>query len=142
MADQHAFEHREHQKPELSELECRQLLATRSRGRVGLTIGALPVIMPVEYEYDKGVITFGIDHDAKLEHAANGHVLAFEVDAYDPESGSGWSVHVLGRATVITDDADALLALLEEERAQTSRAHSVRLLCEIVDGRFLADSCI
>ncbi len=141
MADQQAFEHREQAKAQLPELECRRLLATRSRGRVGLTIGALPVIMPVEYRYDDGVITFGIDDDAKLENAANGHVLAFEVDAYDPDSGCEWSVHVLGRATVVTD-ADALLSLLEAERAETSPGHSVRLLCEIVDGRFLADSCI
>jgi nitroimidazol reductase NimA-like FMN-containing flavoprotein (pyridoxamine 5'-phosphate oxidase superfamily) len=141
MADQGACERRERSKAVLPELECRRLLATRTRGRVGLTIGALPVIMPVEYHYGDGVITFGIDDDAKLENAADGHVLAFEVDAYDPESGCEWSVHVLGRAAVITDDADALLSLLEAERAGASSGHSVRLLCEIVDGRFLADSC-
>lgn len=141
MADRKAFEHKEPARAALPELECRRLLATRSRGRVGLTIGALPVIMPVEYRYDDGVITFDINDDAKLENAANGHVLAFEVDAYDPDSGCEWSVHVLGRATVITD-ADYLLPVLEVERAEAPPGHSVRLLCEIVDGRFLADSCI
>jgi uncharacterized protein len=109
---------------------------------VGVTIGALPVIVPVEYSYGDGVVTFGIDDDEKLQRAADGHVLAFEVDAYDAESGSGWTVHVLGRATVITDDADALLSLLEAERAEKSPRHSVRLLCEIIDGHLLADAPI
>ena len=125
MADQQAFEPREH-TPEFSELECRRLLATRARGRVGLTIGALPVILPVAYEYEDGVITFGIHHDATLQNAAHGHVLAFEVDAYDAESGCGWSVHVLGRATVTS--------------VEEVPGHSVRLRCEIVNGRFLARS--
>ena len=64
----------------LSEQDCRRLLATRTLGRVGLTSGALPVIMPVEYVYDDGVITFRTEHDAKLRAAEQGDVLAFEVD--------------------------------------------------------------
>ena len=86
------------------------------------------MIMPVAYEYQDGVITFGIHHDPTLHNAAHGHVLALEVDAYDADSGCGWSVHVLGRATVTS--------------AEKVPGHSVRLRCEIVDGRFLADSRI
>src|ERR1700704_7043983 len=84
---------------EISDADCRLLLATRTLGRVGLTSGALPVIMPVEYVYDEGVIVFRTEPDAKLRAAVHGAVLAFEVDAFDPVTGRGWSVLVHGRAT-------------------------------------------
>ena len=125
----------------LSEQECRRLLATQTLGRVGLTSGALPVIMPVEYVYEDGAITFRTEHDAKLRSAAHGDVLAFEVDAYDPVSGHGWSVHVLGHATVLADDYDvAPLPTLDDERPDEPRRHYVRLHCEIMTGRRLASS--
>jgi hypothetical protein len=125
----------------LSEAECRRLLATRTLGRVGITSGALPMIMPVEYVYENGVITFRTEHDTKLRAAVHGAVLAFEVDAYDPDSGHGWSVHVLGRATVLVDeDLVSQLPTLDAERAGELRRHYVRLHCEIVSGRRLASS--
>jgi len=125
----------------LSETECRELLATRTLGRVGLTSGALPVILPVEYVYDAGAIVFRTEHDTKLRAAVHGDVLAFEVDAFDPESGQGWSVHVLGRATVVTADHDvAPLPTLDPERNDDPRRHYVRLHCEIVTGHRLASS--
>ena len=125
----------------LSEHDCYRLLATRTLGRVGLTSGALPVIMPVEYVYDDGVITFRTEHDTKLRSAAQGDVLAFEVDAYDPVSGHGWSVHVLGRATVVAEECGvAPLPTLDDERPDRSRHHYVRLHCEIITGRRLASS--
>lgn len=125
----------------LSEQDCRRLLATQTLGRVGLTSGALPVIMPVEYVYEEGVITFRTEHDAKLRAAEHGDVLAFEVDAYDPASGHGWSVHVLGRATVLAEDYGvAPLPTLDDERADEPRRHYVRLHCEILTGRRLSSS--
>jgi uncharacterized protein len=128
-------------KCELSQQECLRLLTTRTLGRVGLTSGALPVILPVEYVYDDGVITFRSEHDAKLRAATHGDVLAFEVDAYDPASGHGWSVHVLGRATVIVDENHvASLPTLDREDPHDARRHYVRLNCEIVTGHRLASS--
>ena len=42
----------------LSEDEARKLLATGGVGRVGLTIGALPAIFPVNYKVIDGAIVF------------------------------------------------------------------------------------
>jgi nitroimidazol reductase NimA-like FMN-containing flavoprotein (pyridoxamine 5'-phosphate oxidase superfamily) len=142
MSDRGTFEHQERGSHELSSSDCRRLLATRTLGRVGLTSGALPVILPVEYCYEEDVITFSTAHDEKLRAAADGHVLAFEVDAYDAESASRWSVHVLGRATVVADGGAEPLTLLEAERAERWPGHLVRLQCEIVEGHLLAHSCI
>jgi uncharacterized protein len=126
--------------PELSEYECHALLATRTLGRVGLTSGALPVIMPVEYVYDDGVITFRTEHDTKLRAAEHGDVLAFEVDAYDAGTGQGWSVHVLGRATVFADAHEIAALPTLDEGPPSARHHYVRLHCEVVTGRRLASS--
>jgi hypothetical protein len=96
--------------------------------------------MPVEYVYEDGAIVFRTEHDPKLRAAAHGNVLAFEVDAYDPQSGTGWSVHVLGRATVQTAALDvAPLPTLDGERAG-GPDHYIRLHCEIVSGRRLVSS--
>jgi hypothetical protein len=75
----------------------------------------------VHYVYDDGVIVFRTGSGSKLRAAVNGDVLAFEVDAYDPALGQGWSVMVLGRATVFT--------------TEHGRSHYVRLFCEVVTGR-------
>jgi len=132
-----------HDRDGLSESDCFRLLATRTLGRVGLTSGALPLIMPVEYVYEDGVITFRTEHDAKLRSAVHGDVLAFEVDAYDTVSGHGWSVHVLGRATVVAEECDvAPLPTLDDDRPDQARHHYVRLHCEIVNGRRLASSAM
>ena len=121
----------------LTERECHMLLGTRTLGRVAFTSGALPVIAPVEYVYDDGVITFRTESALKLGVATQGDVLAFEIDAFDSELGAGWTVLVLGRATVLSADA-AIVPTLDEAKPDTTRYHYVRLHCELVSGRRLA----
>ena len=110
----------------LSDEECRTLLRSRTLGRVALVSGALPVIIPVEYVYDETSITFRAEHDAKLRAVAPGDVFAFEVDAYDAETGDVSSVHVLGRTSLFTHTTD--------DEPPATHAY-VRLICEIVSGR-------
>src|SRR5437870_12417987 len=86
----------------LSDDECRTLLRSRTLGRVALVSDALPRIVPVEYVYDGTSVMFRTESDANLRAATSGDVLAFEVDAYDPESGEVASAHVLGRASLFT----------------------------------------
>jgi len=114
----------------LSPAECHRLLGTHTLGRVGITSGGLPLILPVHYVYDDGAIVFQTGAGTKLRAAANGDVLAFEVDTYDAESGWGWSVMVLGRATVFTTD----------QTSSGGRNHYVRLFCELVTGRVIEKS--
>jgi nitroimidazol reductase NimA-like FMN-containing flavoprotein (pyridoxamine 5'-phosphate oxidase superfamily) len=124
----------------ISDADCRLLLATRTLGRVGLTSGALPVILPVEYLYDDGVIVFRTEPDAKLRAALHGAVLAFEVDAFDPLSGRGWSVLAHGRATVLTTEHELAPIPTLDDCSSEPRQHYVRLHCEIVRGRLLTSS--
>ena len=121
----------------LTEAECRTLLGTRTLGRVGVTSGGLPMILPVQYVYADNVVTFRTGGGTKLRAAQSGDVLAFEVDAYDGETGEGWSVLVLGRASVVSmgPDADGLPSL--DVALGDDRTHYVRLHCELMTGRLL-----
>jgi hypothetical protein len=113
----------------LRESECRALLATRTFGRVGATSGGLPVIVPVRYEWSGSRVSFWTSARAELRALATGDVLAFEVDSDDPVTGAGWSVLVLGRAT------------LSSTVAATAPDHGVELDCELISGRrFVLDS--
>ena len=122
----------------LTEAECRMLLATQSFGRVGLTSGGLPVILPVRYSFCDDAVTFRTGAGTKLRAAESGDVLAFEVDAYDHDTNEGWSVLVLGRARVLTTehDGDARSAIDPPEPGEP-RNHYVRVHCEMISGRRL-----
>ena len=125
----------------LPEAECRRLLGTHTIGRVGITSGGLPLILPVRYIYDDGVIVFRTGGGTKLRAAANGDVLAFEVDAYDTALGRGWSVMVLGRASVLTTEHEHDgLPSLDGPAANGERNHYIRLFCELVTGRVIESS--
>jgi nitroimidazol reductase NimA-like FMN-containing flavoprotein (pyridoxamine 5'-phosphate oxidase superfamily) len=122
----------------LPEEECRRLLGTQIFGRVAVSSGGLPCILPVCYVYDEGAIVFRTGAGTKLRAAANGDVLAFQVDAYDRESGQGWCVLVLGRATVLTTEHEHEgLPTVDGYRYDGERNHYVRLRCEIVTGRII-----
>jgi nitroimidazol reductase NimA-like FMN-containing flavoprotein (pyridoxamine 5'-phosphate oxidase superfamily) len=122
----------------MTDADCRMLLARRTFGRVGTTNGGLPVIFPVRYVYVDDAITFRTGGTTKLRAAASGDVLAFEVDAYDDDLDEGWSVHVLGRATVLTTEHefDDLPTLDVAGSGEVCNRY-VRLQCEVLSGRRL-----
>ena len=56
-------------------------------------------------------------------------MLAFEVDAYDDETKTGWSVLVLGRASVLTTEHEhAGVPTLDPSDSGGPNNHYVRLL--------------
>jgi nitroimidazol reductase NimA-like FMN-containing flavoprotein (pyridoxamine 5'-phosphate oxidase superfamily) len=85
----------------LDEAECRQLLASQGVGRVGLTVEALPVILPVNYALMDGDVVFRTSAGAKLGAALDQAVVCFEIDGHDDVAHEGWSVLVTGRAELI-----------------------------------------
>ena len=138
MVDPNTFLTPEDAIESLTEAECRALLAAQTFGRVGLTSGCLPVILPVRYVYSDGAVTFRTGGGTKLRAAESGDVLAFEVDAYDTETSEGWSVLVLGRATVLTTEHEGDgLPTIDPPHPGEPRNHYVRVHCEMVSGRRL-----
>jgi nitroimidazol reductase NimA-like FMN-containing flavoprotein (pyridoxamine 5'-phosphate oxidase superfamily) len=109
----------------LPEAECRSLLAANTLGRIGMTSGGLPVILPVRYRYGDGVIGFRTSPGTKLRSAESGEVLAFEIDGYDADANEGWSVLVQGRASVAPADHEILGA----------PGFHVRMGSELISGR-------
>ena len=86
--------------------ECLALIATVPVGRIGVSIGALPAILPVNFALIGTTIVFRTVPGTKLDAATRRAVVAFEVDSYAPDGSSGWSVLVQGFCSEITDPAE------------------------------------
>lgn len=124
----------------LSEDVCARLLAVAAVGRIGVTIGALPAIFPVNYVVVDGAIVFRTTPGSTLATAAAGAVVAFEVDDYELSDRTGWSVLAVGKAEVI-EDATAvpqLAAVGPTPMVDGERAAIVRIVPTLLSGRRLA----
>lgn len=86
----------------LSRAQCLELLTTEVVGRVGVSIAALPVVLPVNYILVVEDVVFRTISGTKLDSATRNAVVAFEVDKYAPDGSWGWSVLVQGRCAEVT----------------------------------------
>ena len=92
---------------ELGPVECLELLGSVPVGRVGVTIDALPAVLPVNFVVWNGSIVFATVPGTKLDAAAANEVVAFEADGFGtPHAPGGWSVLVRGIARVVTDPGE------------------------------------
>jgi nitroimidazol reductase NimA-like FMN-containing flavoprotein (pyridoxamine 5'-phosphate oxidase superfamily) len=92
---------------------CLDLLGSVPFGRVVFTHRALPAIRPVNHIVDNGNIIIRSSLGSGITGAAgDGMVVAYEADAIDPDSRTGWSVVVTGKARLVEDPDD--LARYEE----------------------------
>jgi nitroimidazol reductase NimA-like FMN-containing flavoprotein (pyridoxamine 5'-phosphate oxidase superfamily) len=124
----------------LSAEECWALLARAKIGRVGVSVGALPAIFPVNYATDGEAVLFRTAPGTKLRAATDNAVVAFEVDQVDEQSRTGWSVLVVGQCREVDGPravSDATHAGLDSWAAG-EREHVVRLSSEFVSGRRIA----
>ena len=122
----------------LSREECLALLVTVPIGRVGVTVDALPVVLPVNFAVLDGDVVFRTVAGTKFHAAAAGTVVAFEVDSYDPEGTSGWSVVVRGTSRVLTDpfELDRVRRLIADPWAVDGSAdRAVRITSSLISGR-------
>lgn len=88
---------------QLPDAECVRLLRSHELGRIAVVDHAgHPLIFPINYFFDEGVVVFRTARGTKLE-LAPGAAVSFEIDGWDPVEGHGWSVLVKGIARDITD---------------------------------------
>ena len=120
--------------------ECARLLARTTFGRIGITVGALPTILPVNYRFVDDRVVFRTTAGTKLDAGTRGAVVAFEIDSIDPVEHSGWSVVVTGMVSEVTDpDELAQLDAAPIPRwAPSQDDHVVALSTDMVSGRRLA----
>lgn len=72
-------------------------------GRVGISVDALPVILPVNFVVVERWIVFRTVPGTKLDAAMARSVVAFEADGHAPDGSWGWSVLVQGYAHDMKD---------------------------------------
>ena len=91
---------------ELSFEECARLLRAGVVGRIAMVTPQGPHIIPVNYAAVEESIVVATSPYSALGTYGDSSVLAFEVDHFDYENHTGWSVAVRGRASAITDAAE------------------------------------
>jgi uncharacterized protein len=93
----------------LSFLECQQRLETGAIGRVAMLVRGEPVILPVNYRYVDGCVIFRSAAGEKSDTATMRQPMSFEIDEWDLQTQSGWSVLVKGTADLM-EDGDPMAA--------------------------------
>ncbi len=121
----------------LSEQECRDLLGKSSLGRIVFTDRALPAVQPVNFLLSGGDIIIRTSSGSKLAAAARNAVVAFEVDEFDADAHSGWSVVVIGHARVVSDNGSLsrLRSLPLRTWAPGERDDYIAITSEMISGR-------
>lgn len=117
--------------------ECLTLVERGVLGRVALSMGALPTILPVNYRLVDEQVVFRTGVGSKLDAATRGAVIAFEVDAFDPMEHTGWSVVVTGIAheASANDWADPILASAIPRWAPAGASRVLVLPTDLISGR-------
>jgi uncharacterized protein len=117
--------------------ECVRLLHRATLGRIGLTVGALPAVLPVNFCLDGDRIVIRTAAGTKLDAATRNAVVAFEVDDFDPMDHSGWSVAVTGVAREVTDDEELqqLRSAPVKRWAPDGEERFVSISTEVISGR-------
>jgi len=101
----------EDQRPALApmdEPECWALLGRMGTGRLAVAVGRQPDIFPVNYAVDARTIIIRTAAGTKLAGAVLGGRVAFEIDEFDAETETGWSVVLHGTAAEVTTLEDVL----------------------------------
>lgn len=121
----------------LDEAQCLALLGSVDVGRVGISTGALPAILPVNFAVRGRDIVFRTVPGTKLAAAVAGTVVAFEADQAPSGADGAWSVLVRGVAEEVTDpDQRRALEPLAPSWAFDGEAdHVVRIPIALISGR-------
>ena len=118
--------------------ECLQRLEDDEIGRLAYSVGGSPTIVPVNYRMDGDSVVFRTDAGMKLDMGRRAPV-SFEIDSFDREHRSGWSVVVSGWLDeVSTYDAETyrrVHALPIDPWAGGDKEHWVRIRTSRITGR-------
>jgi nitroimidazol reductase NimA-like FMN-containing flavoprotein (pyridoxamine 5'-phosphate oxidase superfamily) len=124
----------------LDDEQCLAMLRRHAIGRIGLSSGALPVVLPVNFVLDGRSLLFRTEPGLKLDAALQGTVACLEVDDYDVMAHSGSSVVATGRLGVVTDESRlrSLAHLPLRPWAVPHARHLIELPIELLSGRTIS----
>ena len=80
---------------------CHELLEETPIGRLAFVEHGEPMILPITYGMWGGSVVFATDTGSKLDAAVMSRPVAVEIDGWDADSRSGWSVVVRGTAMMV-----------------------------------------
>jgi hypothetical protein len=92
--------------------ECWDILVAAGVGRIGVIVGDAPEVYPLNFVVDGRSVVFRTDSGSKLLGLRRNPMVCLEVDGFDFEAHTGWSVLLKGRASEVTDAAE--LRVVEE----------------------------
>lgn len=123
----------------MPDAECVKRLHSSDVGRLGVVDKeGHPLIFPINYFFDEGVVVFRTAPGTKLD-VTPGAYACFEIDGWDKEAGSGWSVVVKGIAHDITDPRSAPTGRMKlwpvHPAAPGSREHWIGIWANEITGR-------
>jgi nitroimidazol reductase NimA-like FMN-containing flavoprotein (pyridoxamine 5'-phosphate oxidase superfamily) len=124
----------------LSRETCLELLAGEVVGRVGVASHGAPRILPVNYVLDGDAVVFRTAAGTKLDDGPRAPAC-FEIDHFDRESRTGWSVVVLGRLEEVTQydrTWNHVQELPIDPWAAGDKDHVLRLRPDVISGRRIA----
>ena len=119
--------------------QCLDLLRRSQIGRVGLSLGAVPAIVPVRYEMhpDGIVVASSIDQVAKAMERA---IVALQCDGFDEDERKRWTVLAVGPTERVDSEEAAAMAggfRMTAQDAFWSASHFFSLRPEVFSGRWL-----
>ncbi len=88
---------------DLSDEECRRLVARAGAGHLAFTRDALPAIAPVRFTVDGDRIAVVVRPGDEPRLPGHGAIVVLGVDEFDGRQG--WAVSVVGPARTVTDPA-------------------------------------
>lgn len=83
--------------------ECLSRLGEAPVGRLAFHLDGEIAVLPVNHCLAGVDVCFRTSGDSKIQAAVDRERVSFEVDDFDPDSRTGWSVLVQGTATVVSD---------------------------------------
>lgn len=83
-----------------------ELMASTPIGRMAFVVDGHPMVLPVNFAWHEDGVVFRTLPGQKLHAATEGQQVCFEVDHWDPDVQSGWSVVVVGKARQVTNFAE------------------------------------
>lgn len=84
--------------------ECERLLEAGSIGRIAVVSAGELLIVPILFKYVKRSIAFRTAPGEKLDAVWMNAPTAFEIDAWDTPTRTGWSVLVRGQTETVEDE--------------------------------------
>ncbi|MBC9821181.1 pyridoxamine 5'-phosphate oxidase family protein [Terrabacter sp. MAHUQ-38] len=120
---------------------CLERVRRTPVGRIAFELDGEIAVLPVVHTVDGLDICFRTAGNAKLEMALEHDRVAYEVDQWDPDSHSGWSVLVQGTASIV-DDEDEVRRLEQVSGGSWIPQHRqgyrwVRVRAHTITGRLL-----